>query len=147
MSLSSSLPAPSAVLNVLLVEDDLEVREATQALLEDEGMHVTALDAAEAALAALATAGASCYDLLLTDVILGGPLSGFDVAAAALARHPDLPVVLATGYAGPAGRIPASLPARIPLLLKPFRRGDLLAAIAAARAGSAARLQPAWSDC
>ncbi len=133
MSVPSPTVAPLAGLNVLLVEDDPEVREATQALLEDEGMRVTALDGAEPALALLAATGRGCFDLLVTDVILGGPLSGFDVAAAALARHARLPIVLATGYAGPAGMVPASLPARIPLLLKPFRRRELLAAIAAAR--------------
>ncbi len=102
-------------------------------LLEGEGMRITALPAAEPALAALATSPPGPFDLLVTDVILGGPYNGFDVAAAARTRHPAMPIVLATGYAGPAGSVPAWLAGTVPLLLKPFRRLDLLAAIAAAR--------------
>ncbi len=117
-------------LRVLLVEDDLDVREATLALLEDEGAHVIAMDAAEPALAALAEPGAG-FDLVFSDVVLGGDQSGFDVAAAALAQHPRLPVVLATGYTGRAGRIPPALAKTVPVLLKPFRRAELLAAVAA----------------
>lgn len=138
-----SAPAPpSGVLyglHVLLVEDDPEVREATQALLEAEGMRVTALEAAEPALQVLAEASRGQFDLLMTDVILGGPFSGFDVAAAALALHAGMPVVLATGYAGPAGSVPTTLPRTIPLLLKPFRHSELLAAIATARQGALVR--------
>lgn len=123
--------SPLANLHVLMVEDDPEVREATLALLEEEGAHVTTLDAAEPALEILRGV-APGFDLLFSDVILGGPLTGFDLAAEALARHPDLPVLLATGYAGSAG-IPPSLPARVPVLMKPYRRAELLGAVAAAR--------------
>lgn len=128
-------PAPALPLdglNVLLVEDDPDVREATLALMEAEGARVTALDAAEPALQVLATE-AEAFDLLVTDVVLGGPLTGFDVADAALARRPDLSVVLATGYSLPAGKLPARLARSALLLMKPFRRSDLLATIAAAR--------------
>ena len=118
-------------LNVLLVEDDPDVREATLALMEAEGAQVTALDAAEPAIQVLA-GGADAFDVLLTDVVLGGALTGFDVAAAALARHPGLGVVLATGYYMPAGRLPARLADSALLLMKPYRRSDLLATIAAA---------------
>lgn len=131
-SLPSAPFLPLYGLHVLMVEDDPEVREATLLLLEADGAQVTAVDAAEPALDALATPEPQ-FDLLLTDVMLGGALTGFDVALAALARHPGLPVVVATGYAGPAGRIPPALPASVPVLAKPFRRADLLAAVAAAR--------------
>jgi CheY-like chemotaxis protein len=123
--------SPLANLHVLMVEDDPEVREATVALLEDEGAHVTALEAAEPALEIL-RGDALRFDLLFSDVMLGGPLTGFDLAAEAVARHPDLPVLLATGYAGAAG-IPPSLPARVPVLMKPYRRAELLGAVATAR--------------
>jgi CheY-like chemotaxis protein len=123
--------SPLANLHVLLVEDDPEVREATLALLEEEGARVTTLDAAEPALEILRGSMVG-FDLLFSDVMLGGPLTGFDLAAESVARHPDVPVLLATGYAGSAG-LPASLPARVPVLMKPYRRADLLGAVTAAR--------------
>ncbi len=128
----TAIPAsPLAALHVLLVEDDPEVREATLALLEEEGARVTALAAGEPALEIL-RAGAPGFDLLFSDVMLGGPLSGFDLAVEALARLPHLPVLLATGYAGAVGPPPA-LPGRVPLLHKPYRRVELLAAVTTAR--------------
>jgi DNA-binding NtrC family response regulator len=130
---ASSAPAPLLGLHILMVEDDPDVSGATQTLLEEEGARVTALATAEQALDALAPAVAG-FDLVVSDVILGGARTGFDVAATALARHPTLPVVLVTGYTGPAGSVPAALPCSVPVLLKPFRRRELLAAIAFARA-------------
>lgn len=134
---TAAASVPLLGLHVLLVEDDPEVREALLVLLEDEGARVTALAEGDAALAAL-HAAESGFDLLFSDVVLGDGPSGFDLAAAALARHPHLPVVLATGYAGGVGTAPA-LPASVPVLLKPFRRADLLAAIAAAHHAARAR--------
>lgn len=131
--------APLYGRHALLVDDDPEVREAMASLLEGEGMRVTALAAAVPALEAFSGPPPAPCDVLITDVILGGPFSGFDVAAAARARYPALPIVLITGYAGPAGAVPSWLAASVPLLLKPFRRLDLLAAIAAARDAAAAR--------
>lgn len=139
MSSPLELTASLYGLHALLVDDDIEVREAMASLLEGEGMRITALAAAERALDALAGPPPGPFDLLLTDVILGGPFSGFDVASAARERFPALPIVLATGYAGPAGDVPAWLAGSVPLLLKPFRRIELLAAIAAARDAVAAR--------
>jgi len=127
----SDPPAALAGLHVLFVEDDPDVREAIATLMEEEGAHVTATHAAEPALSALAAPGAG-FDLLLTDIMLGGRLNGYDVATAALARHPGLGVVLATGYAAPAGAMPSVLAHSAMLLVKPFRRGDLLAAVAVA---------------
>ena len=122
--------APLTGLHILLVEDDADVREATQSLLEEEGARVTSLSAAAPALARIMSSGAD-FDILLTDVVLGDTLCGFDLAAAALARCPPLRVLLVTGYAGPAGSVPLGLTEAVPLLLKPFRRAELLVALAA----------------
>ncbi len=123
-------PAPTLCgLRILLVEDDLEVREATESLLQEEGAAVVSVDAAEPALALLG--GTTPLDLVISDVVLGGPLSGIDVAEAARRRRPAVPVLLATGYAAPAETLGRRLPTDVPLLLKPFRRATLLAAATA----------------
>jgi CheY-like chemotaxis protein len=128
----SPAPAPAAPLtglHILLVEDDFEVREATEQLLQEEGAEVVSVGAAEPALALLG-AGAP-LDLVISDVVLGGPLSGIDVAEAARRRRPPLPVLLATGYAAPAETLGRRLPRDVPLLLKPFRRATLIEAATA----------------
>lgn len=132
MSTVLPITSPLYTLHVLLVDDDPEVREAIAGLLQEDGIRVTALDSAGAALAALCVPPPCPFDLLLTDVILGGPVNGFDVALAARAWFPALPVVLITGYSGPAGAVPPALALSAPLLLKPFRRRDLFDALAAA---------------
>jgi CheY-like chemotaxis protein len=122
--------SPLAGLHILLVEDDFEVLEATEQLLQEEGAEVVSVAAAEPALALLG-AGAP-LDLVISDVVLGGPLSGIDVAEAARRRRPAVPVLLATGYAAPAETLGRRLPRDVPLLLKPFRRATLLEAATAA---------------
>ncbi len=109
---------------ILLVEDDQDVREAVEALLLLEGADVIACASAQPAIDLLG--GTDAVDLLITDVVLGGALSGFDIAAAAMARRPGMPILLVTGYAGTATR---DLPQPVPVLLKPFRHADLMAAI------------------
>ncbi len=123
----AAVPPPGSALSgltILLVEDDQDVRDAVEALLVLEGAEVVACAGAAAALDVLG--GGAPLDLLITDVVLGEPLSGFDVAAAAMAYRSALPILLITGYAGTATR---DLPRPVPVLLKPFRYVELLDAI------------------
>ena len=66
------------------------------------------------------------FDVLLTDVIMPGGVSGVELARYAAARFPHMAVVLSTGYAGDRlqGAPISDLP--WPVLRKPFR-GDQLA--------------------
>lgn len=83
--------------SVLLVEDDAEVQAIAVALLEAMGLTVTtALDAATA----LKRLKAGRFDILLTDIVMPGEMSGLDLARRASNLYPDMRIVLATGYAG-----------------------------------------------
>ncbi len=83
--------------SVLLVEDDAEVQAIALALLEAMGMSVTtAPDPARA----LKHLKAGSFDILLTDIVMPGEMSGLDLARRASSLYPDMRVVLATGYAG-----------------------------------------------
>ncbi|MGI4939484.1 MAG: response regulator [Janthinobacterium lividum] len=83
--------------SVLLVEDEPDVRELTAEALRDQGLRVLEAENGPAALR-LVQAGPQ-LDLLVTDVGLPGGLDGRQVAEAVRQRHPDLPVILITGYA------------------------------------------------
>jgi CheY-like chemotaxis protein/two-component sensor histidine kinase len=84
-------------LSVLLVEDEAGVRDHAAALLAELGCKVVACADAEAALSALETGE---FDLLFSDIVLPGKLSGADLAERAHDLRPRMAVVLATGYPG-----------------------------------------------
>lgn len=65
-------------------------------------------------------------ELLITDLSMPG-MDGLELAAAARQLRPDLPVLLATGYA----ELPDGHGPDFPRLEKPFREDELLARIAA----------------
>lgn len=113
---------------ILLCEDDDNVRAYSLEVLRDLGYHV--IDAADgpAALAALEAADRP-VDLLFTDVVLPGGMTGADLAAAARTRWPDLRILFTTGYARDAIVHGGRLDAGIDLLTKPFGYRDLAAKV------------------
>ncbi len=76
-------------------------------------IHVTS---AAAALGAVADARA--IDIVLSDVMMPGGMSGLDLAHELRRRRPGLPVILTTGYAEAAAGIETE---GFGLLLKPYR--------------------------
>jgi CheY-like chemotaxis protein len=65
------------------------------------------------------------FDLILSDVVLPGDVSGVDVVRRARRDRPDLPCVLMTGYA--RSHLADGEPdiRDLPLLHKPFRLAEL----------------------
>jgi len=108
---------------VLLVEDDMLVREYTTSTLTSLGYDVTAVADGLAARALLE--GDKRFDLLLCDVILGGGMNGRQVAEAAQEVLPDLKILYMSGYTENVIVHHGRLDAGVRLLLKPFRRADL----------------------
>ncbi|ACI49874.1 response regulator receiver protein [Gluconacetobacter diazotrophicus PA1 5] len=83
---------------ILLVEDDFLIRMALAAYLRERG-GFTVVEADDTATALAAIDAQPCLSILLTDMRIPGPMSGSDVAAAARAKWPDLPVLYVTGTA------------------------------------------------
>jgi PAS domain S-box-containing protein len=113
---------------VLLVEDDLGVRTVAENLLLELGCEVTTAEDGPAALALLDALPQ--LDLLMTDIVMPGGMSGVDLAKAAQARRPGLKVLLSTGYAGEA--LDAEPDGSWTVLRKPYRGEDLAVALRAA---------------
>ena len=101
--------------HVLLVEDDREVAALTRELLNSIGFAVTHVASAEAALGALANDRE--VDLVLSDIMMPGGVSGLQLAREIRRRLPDLPVILTTGYVEAAADMKDG---EFELLLKPF---------------------------
>jgi PAS domain S-box-containing protein len=111
--------------SVLMVEDDDAVRAVTESLLIDLGCKVASASDGAAALYRLDNG--ERFDLLISDIVMPGGMNGVELARAAQARRPDMPIVLTTGYAGgQSGETPEDL--AWPVLRKPFR-GDQLATV------------------
>jgi PAS domain S-box-containing protein len=81
---------------VLIVEDNLEVGEFTNATLEELGFTTVLVTNAAAALAELGK-DASRFDIVFTDVEMPG-MNGLQLAREITRRHAGLPVVLTSGY-------------------------------------------------
>ncbi len=113
---------------VLLVDDDVLVRQAVTALLLQAGLRVTEAPDTEQALAVLASNAP--IDLMISDIAMPG-MNGFQLAASARARRPTLPVLLMSGYAEPLLNGAAPLVPGACVLSKPFKPEQLLAEIRA----------------
>ncbi len=110
-------------LRVLAVDDDPLVLTNTVAMLEELGHVVTAASSAGRALELLTSGWA--VDLLITDHIMP-VMTGADLLEKVRLSRPDLPGVLATGYAEAGTAAEGGGPAR---LAKPFTLEDLKRAI------------------
>jgi PAS domain S-box-containing protein len=108
---------------VLAVEDDAKVRRLTIQRLSALGYEVEAVGDANAALGAIA--GGLRPAVVFTDYMMPGGISGLELAQRLRAAHPEIAVLLTTGYAGgliDAGDIDKL---RIKVLMKPYRQAKL----------------------
>jgi len=111
-------------LKVLLVEDNLQVRDFAAELLEDLHCEVVTAKDGNAALERL---GSQQFDLVFSDVVMPG-LNGIELAKEVAVRWPELPVLLATGY---GGRLVEDDVRRFEVVQKPYDMTSLGRTIAA----------------
>lgn len=109
---------------LLVVEDDVAVREYVVAQLAAAGYGVRQAKDGPDAMAILATD--SAIKLLFTDVMMPGGMTGRDLANAALTLRPDLKVVYTSGYTENAIVHNGRLDAGVRFLGKPHRPAALL---------------------
>ena len=117
---------PLAGVRVLLVEDDLDVLVVTEKLLRSWGCIVEA--------SSTLPAEPNPCDLIVTDLNIGGDLTGIDVIyEARKSCGRDIPAIIVTGYEGfkPTKLIIGSQPL---MLAKPLTPAELRSAISTMRA-------------
>jgi signal transduction histidine kinase len=108
---------------VLFVEDDELVRETVVRGLEQSGFDVVVAPGGDQALAML-EAGLDT-DVVFSDIVMPGRVSGIDLAAILREHRPGLPVVLATGYTDQRVAIPG-----VQVLAKPYEIDQLVELLA-----------------
>jgi signal transduction histidine kinase len=89
-------PAEFTPLRVLFVEDDLLVSSVVVPALRACGHSVRHCLNGDAAVRALQDGG--LFDVVFSDVVMPGTLSGLDLAAWCMANIPSMAVIVATGY-------------------------------------------------
>ena len=95
--LVESAPAPEHR-ELLLVEDNDELGQATETLLTLFGYRVTRASSAEEAIEML-DAGEIHFDVVLSDVVMPGGMNGVSFAQYLQKNIPEMPIILITGYA------------------------------------------------
>lgn len=113
---------------ILLVEDDSSLLSLTTRVLERHGYRVKAAGSSLTALS-LWHQDSHRFDLLLTDLILPGGLSGFDLAQRFQQERPALRVLYCSGYSPELTRRDPLHGHRATMLEKPYLPEDLLRAV------------------
>ncbi|MEL6948527.1 MAG: PAS domain-containing protein [Pseudomonadota bacterium] len=113
---------------VLLAEDNPAVQSVLRQQLESFGHEVYVADDAATAVARL-DAGLE-PELLISDLIMPGPVRGTDLIRVALEKLPDLKVIVLSGYHRESAAESVALPKSITWLQKPVTMAHLRAAIA-----------------
>ncbi|MBS7539582.1 PAS domain S-box protein [Ancylobacter lacus] len=125
----AGIPAPEASRDetILVCEDDAGVRSYSLEVLRELGYRVLEAEDGAAALRLLDRTGR--IDLLFTDVVLPGGMTGADLAERARKMRPGLKVLFTTGYARNAIVHHGRLDPGVELITKPFGYADLAARV------------------
>lgn len=119
------LPERSPAGTVLVVEDDADIAEIAASILESHGFGARFAYRGAAALDVLRRGEA--IQLILCGSSVGGGLGGVRLAEDLRAAYPAVPVLVTAGASDAAA---AARAAGLPVIMKPYRSGDLYRCIA-----------------
>ncbi len=103
--------------NILLIDDDQELRDVIREELERRGYGVVGFDSAEQARSRLEDPE---IGVVLTDVDMGAGMSGIELCESVAAIREDLPVVVMTGFGTVETAIAAIRAGAYDFIVKPF---------------------------
>jgi CheY-like chemotaxis protein len=108
---------------ILVVEDNTDVRRLVLRQLRDLGYAV--IEAANGPQALQVLDGGAAIDLLFTDVVMPGGMTGRQLAEAAKKRRPHLKTLFTSGYTEDSILRLGKLDPGVRLLSKPYRKHEL----------------------
>jgi two-component system response regulator PilR (NtrC family) len=108
--------------HILVVDDELSMREYLEVLLAQAGHRVTSAESAPAAIESL---GQHAFDLIVSDMRLGDG-SGMEVLSAARAIQNGPEVILITAFGTPASAVEAMRAGAYDYICKPFDNEEML---------------------
>jgi two-component system nitrogen regulation response regulator NtrX len=116
--------------DILIVDDENDIRLLMSGILKDEGYATREAGESEAALAAVRTRKPS---LVLLDIWLkNSKLDGMQILSVLRREHPDLPVVMISGHGNVQTAVAAIKEGAYDYLEKPFKADRLLVVVARA---------------
>lgn len=110
---------------ILIVEDESTVRNIVKHVLTSHGYKVHEAVSGKEALACWNEIGAE-VDLLLTDMVMPGGISGHQLATQLSTLKPSLKIIYSSGYSAETFRRDSVLPEDAVLLRKPYTAAQLL---------------------
>jgi signal transduction histidine kinase/ActR/RegA family two-component response regulator len=134
----STSPTLSGAGVVLVVEDDADVRELVLAQLKDLGYETLAATNGPEALQLLQETE-NRVDLILTDIVMPGGMTGVELVRAARAFRPQIPAILTSGYTAGGVTAPkedSELAEGLSILPKPYQGAELARVVGQALAQS-----------
>ena len=108
---------------ILVVEDDPKVRAVTIQRIESLGYQVIVANNGDEAVRILEEE--NDIDLVFTDLVMPGEISGYDLVVHIAENHPDTPVLMTSGYAEDLLGNGTLSSLNVELLRKPYRQAKL----------------------
>lgn len=106
---------------ILVVDDELIIRESLTGWLKRDGFHVDSVESAEEALQILK---ASSFDIILLDIQLDG-MSGLELLPKVKEAYPDIDVIMITAFGSVPTAVQAMKSHAYDYILKPFDPDEL----------------------
>jgi two-component system nitrogen regulation response regulator NtrX len=123
--------------DILIVDDEADIRELVAGILEDEGYRARVARGSDEALAAI---DERRPHLVFLDIWLqGSRLDGLQILDVVKSQHPDLPVVMISGHGNVETAVAAIKKGAYDFIEKPFKADRLV--LVASRALEASRLK------
>lgn len=116
----------SAARTILVVEDDARLCALTEQRLTDLGFVCRSAGTADDAWAMVSAS--DDIDLVFTDLVMPGELSGYDLAKRIMTEKPQIPVLMTSGFSETVLK-ERWMGTELPILRKPYRQAELERAI------------------
>jgi len=114
--------------HVLVVDDEVGIRESLKLILEKEGYAVSAASNADEAFKLMRQGG---IDLLITDIRMAG-MDGVELLKLTKSISPYTEVIMITGYASVDSAVESMKEGAYDYITKPFKKADILRAVSKA---------------
>jgi PAS domain S-box-containing protein len=112
---------------ILVVEDNPDVRDVTVGRLQDMGFLTLVADGGPAAIANLESG--THVDLVFSDVVMAGGMSGYDVVRWVREHRPGLKILLTSGFVAEIAKREDAAGDSPKVLRKPYNRAELAVAL------------------
>jgi len=119
---------PTNSYKILVIDDDLSMRELLEHMLSKQYQHVVCAESGKKAISMLKK---NNYDLLLCDIRLGD-ITGLDVLRASKAQNPETVVIMISAYSSAETAVEAMNHGAYDYVPKPFNIEELEATVAKA---------------